>query len=273
MICSMVKKGLLGAALTTGALYVAFGTSAPSYVRTAFHKARHSVKGSVPITFEIERARQQIADLEPAILDNREELARAEVDVEHLDREIADMRKNLARDQKDMHALRQSLATGDLKLAGHRSGVSYTAEDVKADLANRFDHYRRVKDLLTTKEETLKLRHQAVLAARKKLAGMDVEKRKLALQLDAIQAKLVAIETTQQKNEFNFDDSALAKAKQTVSDLERRLEVKARVAEMEGHFPGAPLPAVEPDRDVVKEFDAEFGQPAKPAAKDGETSL
>src|SRR5437016_1778722 len=102
MVCSMIKKGLLGAALTAGALYVAFGTSAPSYVRTAFCKARHSVKDSVPITFEIDRARQQIADLEPAILDNREELARAEVDAEHLEREIVTLKANLAKEKKAM---------------------------------------------------------------------------------------------------------------------------------------------------------------------------
>ncbi len=40
MMCAMVKKGLLGAALGTGALFLVFGTSAPSYVKTAFHKVR-----------------------------------------------------------------------------------------------------------------------------------------------------------------------------------------------------------------------------------------
>jgi len=270
MICAMMKKGLLGAALTAGALYVAFGTSAPSYVRTAFCKVRHSAKDSVPITFEIERARQQIADLEPAIYDNREELARAEVDVEHLDREVVALKTNLAKEYKTMVAVRDSLATGELKRVGH---VNFTPDEVKADLAARLDQYHRGQDLLTYKESTLKARIQAVAAARKKLAEMDVEKRKLATQLESIQARLQTIEATQQKNDFNFDDSALAKAKQTVSDLERRLEVKARVAEMEGHYSGAGMPVIESDRDVVKEFDTEFGPKAKDKAKDGDASL
>ena len=67
MVCSMVKKGLLGAALAAGALYLVFGTSAPSYVRTAFHKVRHNAKDAVPVQFEIDRARDEIAALEPAI--------------------------------------------------------------------------------------------------------------------------------------------------------------------------------------------------------------
>jgi len=256
--------------MTAGALYVAFGTSAPSYVRTAFCKARHSVKDSVPITFEIDRARQQIADLEPAILDNREELARAEVDADHLEREIVALKANLSKERTAMVAVGESLSTGNLKLAGH--SVSYTPDELKADLASRMDQYRRGNELLSYREPTLKARLQTVAAARKKLAEMDLAKKKLATQLDAIQARLNAIEATQQKNEFNFDDSALARAKQTVSDLERRLEVKSRVAEMDGRYPGGGVPAVEPDRDVLKEFDAEFGG-SHAKSKDGDTSL
>ena len=41
--------------------------SAPSYVRTAFHKVRHNAKDAVPLQFEIDRAREEIASLEPAI--------------------------------------------------------------------------------------------------------------------------------------------------------------------------------------------------------------
>jgi len=269
MVCSMIKKGLFGAALSAGALYLAFGTSASSYVRTAFCKVRHSAQESVPITFEIDRARQQIADLEPAMMNNKEELARAEVDVEHLDREILGIKANLSKEKKAMVAVRESLATGDLRLAGH---VSYTPAEVKADLAGRLDHYRTVSRLLEQKEATLKARHQAVLAARQKLGEMEVQKRTLATKLETIQAQLQAIEAAQDKNDFNFDDSALSKAKKTVSDLERRLEVKARVAGMDGHFPGVTVTPVEPDRDVVKEFDDEFGSKDS-APKSGDKSL
>src|SRR4051794_3452969 len=111
MVCKVMKKGLLGAALSAGALYLVFGGHAPSYVRTAFHKVRHSAKDSMPIQFEIDRAKQLIAELEPAILNNREELARGEVDVEHLEREIASVKANLEGEKKAMVALREGLST------------------------------------------------------------------------------------------------------------------------------------------------------------------
>jgi len=129
MVCSMVKRAVLGAALGAGALYMAFGTSAPSYVRTAFHKVRHNAKDAVPDQFMIEKAREEVADLEPAIKDNIEVLARAEVDVEHLDREIVAVRNNLASEKKAMLALRESLESGDFRLAGH-GRINYPAVEV-----------------------------------------------------------------------------------------------------------------------------------------------
>ncbi len=257
MVCKMVKKGVIGAALTAGALYLAFGTHAPGYVRTALLKVRHTAKDSVPIQFDIERARDEIAALAPAIDNNKEELARAEVDVEDLQHQIAVTRANLESEKKTMVTLRESLATGEARLAGN---VNYTPEELKSALADRLDHYKNVNETLKEKETTLKARQSAVNSARQKLTEMARLKRSLATKLESIQARLQAIEATQDRNEFNFDDSALARAKQTVSDLERRLAVKARVAEMEGHFSGGGLPtSVEPGRDVVKEFDEQFG--------------
>ena len=48
MMCAMVKKGLVGAALGAGALFLVFGTSAPSYVKTAFHKVRQKSRVRFP---------------------------------------------------------------------------------------------------------------------------------------------------------------------------------------------------------------------------------
>jgi hypothetical protein len=260
MACSIIKKGLLGATLGAGALYLAFGTSAPSYVRTAFHKFRDGAKSSVPVQFEIDRARDEIARLGPAIQDNIENLARAQVEVEHLDREIALTKENHAAEAKVLTALRESFKTGDFKLAGN---VTYTEDEIKAEAKNRLDHYRQVKDLLKVKEETLKARQKAVTAAKLQLSQMATTKQALTTKLAGIEAQLKMIQTTKDSNEFNFDDSSLARAKASVTDLEKRLEVMARTAEMEGKFSDTGISIIiDPSRDIQKEMDAEFGPPA-----------
>jgi chromosome segregation ATPase len=259
--CSLAKKAVLGTALTAGALYLVFGTSAPSYVRTAFHKVRHTAKNAVPVQFDIDRAREEIASLEPAIKDNIEILARAEVETETLDREIGEMKSKLAHEKKSMLALRESLDTGNYRLAGR---VNYTEDEVKGELAHRLDRYRNVTKILDEKEATLKAKQKAVIAARKQLANMAAQKKALLTKLEGIEAHLKMIEATRATNEFDFDDSALARAKSSVADLEKRLAVMERKAEMEGNFVESGVPvSIDPGRDVVKEIDEEFGRADK----------
>jgi chromosome segregation ATPase len=256
----MVKKGMIGAALGAGALFLVFGTHAPSYVRTAYHTVKRNAKEAVPLPFDIDRAREEIASLEPAIRDNIEKLARAEVEVEHLDREIKAIRTNMDTEKTALLTLRESLKTGEYRLAGH-SSVAYTEDEVKADLARRYDSYNNVKKILEAKESTCKAKQSEIVAFRKQLESMMAQKKALSTKLDGIEAKLAQIQATQTSNEFQLDGSALSRAKETVSDLEKRLEVMARKAEMEGRYAETGVPVlVNPGRDVVKEIDAEFGQ-------------
>lgn len=268
MVCSMVKKGLIGAALGAGTLFLVFGTHAPSYVKTALHRVKQNAKDAVPLPFDIDRAREEIASLEPAIRDNIERLARAEVDIKYLDREISTIRTNMETEKKALLTLRESLKTGEYRLAGH-SSVAYTEDEVKSDLTRRYDSYNNVKKILEAKESTLKAKQSEMIAFRKQLETMMSQKKALTTKLDEIVARLRQIEATQATNEFQLDGSALARAKETVSDLEKRLEVLATKAEMEGRYAETGVPVLEKSsRDVVKEIDREFSQPT-PTAEAG----
>jgi len=261
----MVKKGVLGAALTAGALYLAFGTSAPSYVRTAFHRFRHTAQDAVPVQFDIDRVREDVAALEQPILDNRQTYYRTEVEVENLDREIGTFQANLEGEKKAILALRESVATDGVHKVGH---VTYTVEEVKGEIARRFDHYRNASKILDEKKATIKAKREIMQAARQQLINMQSQKKEMLTRLEGIEARLKLIEAKRQTSEFSFDDGgALAKVRQSVTDLEKRIEVQARMAE-DGQFSETTGSAfVEPGRDVLKEVDAEFG-----ASVDGKES-
>jgi len=273
MMCAMVKKGLVGAALGTGAMFLVFGTSAPSYVRTAFHKVRHNVQSAVPPQFDIDRARQAIEDLKPMFDQNKETLARAEIEVEQLEKEVTTIQANLDRAQKTIVSLRDSIKTGEIRLAGHVKGTESRA---KAELANRLDHFRYTSDLLKQKTEVLEAKRKTIQAANEQLATLREQKSTLLAKLANIEARLQTIEATQSKNDFSFDNTALSRAKKSVSDLEERLDVMARRAEIEGRFGDLDGPSVyvDPHRDIVKEVDEQFGpSESRPAAKAGDKSL
>jgi chromosome segregation ATPase len=255
----MVKKGLLGAALGTGVLFLVFGTSAPSYVTTAFHKVRENVKESIDPQFDIDRARQEIESLKPMFDQNKETLARAEVEAENLESEVATMQANLEREKKTILAMQHRLKTGDFHLTAHGAD---TQNEVKSELANRLDHYDYTSDTLKQKQEILKAKHKIIKAAHEHLETLKEQKSTLLAKLANIEAKLRVLEATRSKSEFRFDGSALSRAKQTISDLEKRLNIMARRSEIDGRYGDleSASTCVDPHRDVVKEVDEKFGQ-------------
>jgi len=276
MVCSIVKKGLLGAALGAGTLFPVFGTAAPSYIKTAFHKGRQIAKDAVDPQFDIDRARNQIADLKPMIEKNIEILARAEVEAEKLEAEVIKFQANLDTEKKTMLSMRDKLKTGDFRLAGH---IADTAEEVRADLAHRLDHFTETTDLLKVKHAELKAKRNIIKAAHEQLENLKSQKTSLLAKLASIEAKLHLIQATNAKNEFHFDGSALANAKQTVAELEEKLEILAKQAQIEGRYLDeqsgiTSSTYVDPSRDVIKEVDDALGQPARPSSsKTGDKSL
>lgn len=268
MVCKMMKKGLIGAALGAGALGLIFGTAAPSYVKTTFHKARNSVKGAVPVEFEIERARNEIAALKPAIEEAIEGVVRAEFEVGRLEKEIVDVRSELNIEGRQLQALNDQLRTGDLHLTG---GAAYSAKDLKTELAQRLDHYKLVKNTLGEKQETLKIRQKNLLSARQGLDAMKTSKRDLTARVEGIEARLNQINATRAASEFSFDESAVGRAKQTVNELEVKLEQMARMDELKGEFSERRLTSpIDPTRDVSKEIEAEFNAAPKNSEKAAE---
>jgi len=272
MVCKMVKKGVLGAALGAGTLALLFGTAAPSYVKTAFCKARQAADDSVPTQFKIDAARQQLRDLDPAVTRSIEALAQAESRVEKLQEEVVAQRQMLDRDKVELVALRRHL-DGDILT----NGSSYSEKDLKCDLARRLDRYQAGKKGLASNEETLRLKTQAVESAKKQLENMQEARRVLVAKIDGIEAKLREVEAKQAASveAIDFDDSALAQVKKTVSELETKVDVMDRVATYKAKLIGAEgiRPEAESSRDIAKEIDAEFGRPAKETASTGDKNL
>src|SRR4051812_16324924 len=84
----MIRKVLftgVGLALLVG---VVMGTNAKSYVKTGYHRLTNSVNETVPVEFQIDRAKQMVVDLEPEIRNSMHVIAKEEVAVEQLNKQI-----------------------------------------------------------------------------------------------------------------------------------------------------------------------------------------
>lgn len=223
----MLKKGLLVAA---GVLLVStlfFGRDLFSYVKTSLGWVHDSVKDSVPITFELERARKMIADLAPEISRHKREIAREELELQRLAGQLQVDEEQLAKNWQEIQRLRTDLANGGSTFvyAGH----SYTAKQVETDLTHRFDRYETREATVDKTQKILEARQKGLTAAQDKLKAMIAAKRQLEVEVENLEARLKMVEVAKASSEFSIDDSQLSRTRELLKDIEARIEVDAQL--------------------------------------------
>ncbi|MFP6692926.1 MAG: hypothetical protein VB875_07905 [Pirellulales bacterium] len=232
----MVKKILIVVGGVTVLTVFLFGRDAASYVGTSVGWVKDSVKDSVPIEFELDRARKMVKDLVPDIRKNMHVIAKEEVEVNKLKKQIAKADEELTEGKQDIVRLRNDLALPRVQYT--YNGRSYTVQQVKLDLANRFERYKTGDATLESLREICAARKRSLASARQKLDQMLAAKRQLEVDVANLEARLKMVEVAQASSEINVDDSRLARAKDLISDLRTRLDVAATIVAAEGQYTG-----------------------------------
>src|SRR5215470_735528 len=217
----MVKKGIFLAtavAILTGLL---FGREGFSHVKTSLGWVRQSVRESVPVEFEISRARQMIKDLDPEIHRNMHLIAKEEVEVKHLRDQLGDADKQLVKNRSDIERLTRDLKSGDSHFV--YCGKSYSSKQVENDLTRRFEQYKVKEATLGKLTQVLAARERGLDAAREKLKTMQAAKGQLEVDTANLDARLEMVKVAQSTSEFNFDDSRLSRTKELIRDISCRI--------------------------------------------------
>jgi len=241
-------------------LTLLFGRDAFSYVRTTAGWFHDSVRNSVPVEFEVERARKMIADLVPEIRDNMHLIAKEEIEVERLGQQVDRLDAGLEKDRLGLLRLKTDLEQGKdyVVYTGHR----YSAAEVTTDLENRFARYKTKDATLLNLRKVLHARQRSLEAARQKLEGMLVAKRQLEVDVENLEARMKMVEVAQTACDFNFDDSHLARTRELITNIQTRIEVTERLINSETEFRDE-IPLDEPvDSNIADEITEYFGRPA-----------
>ncbi len=122
----MIKKTLFVGAAVLLLVTLFAGTGMVSYVTTAVDKVEDQFKSSVPVKFEIERAREMLKELDPEIEQNMHLIAREEVEVAKLERQLADNETQLAKSREEILRLKGDLESGNSHFV--YAGRSYTRQ-------------------------------------------------------------------------------------------------------------------------------------------------
>ena len=155
---------------------------------------------------------------------NKETLARAEVEAENLEREVATIQANLDREKKTIVSLQDTLKTGDFRLTGH---VTDTADEVKAELANRLDHYDYTSDLLKQKQEILKAKQKIIQTAHEQLETLKDAEVDAAGQAGQHRSQVAVDRGHPVQERLQLRRQRLVPRQADVSELEERLDVMA----------------------------------------------
>jgi hypothetical protein len=224
----MIKKALFLVGGLGATTLVLFGRDACSYVGTTYNRLTSSVQESVPVEFQIDRARQMVRDLEPEIRRSMHVIAKEEVALEHLNHQIASNQDKADKDRNDILRLQADLSKN--KDIYRYASRSYSADEVKQDLARRFNRFKVSDDTLASMKSMRDAREKNLDAAQQKLAALVNARRKLEVDLQNLEAKRKLVEVAQASSEFVFDDSQLARAKDLINDIRTRLDVAAKLA-------------------------------------------
>lgn len=258
----MIKKGLFGLAVMALLGTFVFGREAVSYFRAGCRNVQNAVKAEVPIEFEIERAKTMVDQLIPDIRKCMHVVAEQQVDIERMQAEIVQRETEIGKQKSAIMAMRSDLGTGKptFVYASH----TYGASDVKRELASRFERFKAAEEILTADRKILTAREQALVANREKLENMMHAKKELEVKLEQLQARVHTIQAAETVSRLAIDDSNLTHARKLITDLNRQLDVKQRMLDVEGKFVSMiPVEQIAPEAptDLDQQIDAYFNVP------------
>ncbi|MFK8111950.1 MAG: hypothetical protein AB8B91_07095 [Rubripirellula sp.] len=256
---TMMKKLVLtGGAL---ALLSSIGMGVPlfSYARCGVNYLKESTSDAMPMEWELKRARQMIADLNPEIEVNAKRIAREKVEVARLEKQVGETETRLAKTQSDIERLSEDLRSENQYYTyGDRT---YTSVQVKNDLSNRFKRFKTRRATADKLEQMLNAREASLKAAHERMEAMLSAKRQVEVEVENLQARLGALRVAQTSSELNLDDSQLAKTRELLDEIAVRIDVEEETMSVDvEYFGGGEIDLDEPSgEDLLDEISSYFG--------------
>ena len=262
MITKWLKIGVLGTVGLGMAGGLIFGKDVVSYVRSSAKSVRAVVKDSVPIEFELRRARDLVEEIIPEMHANIRLIAQEEVEVAALKGEIAKSTEGLDEERSKIKTLRGSLEVHQAQYTF--AGRHYTRGDVKADLAARFERLKETELVLASKVRLLDSREKSLHAAMHMLEKTRNEKRILENRIETLASQHRLVKAASVGSQIQVDNGKLAQTGKLIAQIQKRLDVAERVLAHESRFIEAiPVDSVL-EADLVAQVDEYFQQQEGP---------
>lgn len=235
-----------------------------SYVRTSARSVQDSVQESVPIEFELRRARDLIESILPELQAQVRMIAQEEVEIAALQADVVASKKRLQVEQKQLTQLRDQMRTTTVSVSfGERD---WTRSQLTEQLARRFDRYKTGELAVASKERLLEKRNESLAAALSSLDSMRHRKAEMEQKVESLAAQSRLVEASKFQSGVRVQGSDLSEADQLLKQIETRLAVAERVLDHEQDVFAIDLvDEVMSEQQVLTQYDAYFGE--QPEAK------
>ena len=254
MILKIAKYGLVGVAGTALIGGAMFGSDLCSYATSSGRAVRSAVRETVPIAFELRRARDMVGDLGPEIQACVRQVARQEVEIAALRQETERSRTGLQAERARVQGLRDALGSKDGTYVFH--GIRYTRDQVKDDLTRRFDLLKEAEAVLAGKERLLQNRERSLAAAVQALDRTRTQRAVLEGQIATLETQHQLLTSASAGTASSIDDGKLAQAQRMLAKVKTELDVAERVLAHEARFTdAAPIEAVVDEADLLTKVD------------------
>ena len=219
--------GLLGTAATLGTGLLMFGRELPSYLSSSARGVRSAVQESVPIEFELQRARDLVENMLPEIHAKIRLVAHEEVEVAALSKEVDAASEKLAAEANRLKHLRGRL--DEQTVSYNVEGQRVTRTQAVRTLNRRFQQFKESENLLASKRELLDVRKQSLVAARETLEKVRHRKAMIEQKIESLAAQHRILKARSVDQPLVLDEGKIARADKLIAQLQKRIDVANRV--------------------------------------------
>lgn len=234
MITKWLKLGVVGVVSVGLVGGLLFGKDALSYGKSMAKSFRTAVKDTVPIEFELKRASDLLDEIIPEMHANIRQIAQEEVEMAALKGEITKSQASLEDERNKIKTLRTSLEVQQTSYSF--AGRNYTRDEVKTDLAARFERVKECELVLASKERLMGSRERSLNAAMQMLDKTKTQKRLLEDKVQTLTGQYRLVKAASTGTRIQIDNSKLAQTEKLIGEIQKRLDVAERVLAHESQF-------------------------------------
>jgi chromosome segregation ATPase len=231
----MFKKLVVTAVAIGAGVFLLRSTHLGGYARTAWAKARTTVQGQIPLEFQLESIRNDVAQLMPDMKRHISQVAAETVAIDSLREEVASIRTNLDNQKELVRLMSDELHQGKTQQVVFRDR-KYSPERFQEQLALKLLSAKQCADNLKAKEQLLEAKEQGLETAKLQLTSMRTQKQTLEVQIAQLEAELKTLRLAECKSDFQLDDSRLTHIKGALADVRNQMKIIKVTHTMVGQF-------------------------------------